>query len=153
MQATGVSLARMFLDVHTKTDDHLEKRVKVLLEKMNETSNRANIATGILRKILEVSLKDEKLDFSNDPNLSAGIDTLYKEGVLKGKQKYIFEKKEIETFKFDIESYKEDCLRKNQEPTLLLQPILHLIKQLADIVLESIKDEAQANKDTLGRIR
>ncbi|OGN61309.1 MAG: hypothetical protein A3F40_02115 [Chlamydiae bacterium RIFCSPHIGHO2_12_FULL_27_8] len=140
MNTYGVSLAYEFLKLGDNKIDQVDISVRKLLIQMNENSKNLKL-TREVELIFDKAIEDNIIDFTTSAEFSEAIDTAHKLGVLKGDKKYTFTEKELRMLKKELDNYEKDMEMKNQQSLLLTQPMLQLIKQLVDIMFESMKDE------------
>lgn len=144
---TAINPALEALKFNAQVDDHLSKKVRNLLDRMDRVSklyddvialsNEFNLRTNFDEKDKKVSF----IDFTDSPDFKEIIDRLHEEKVLDGPVKYKFEtKKEIDLFKAKLEGKQTELKNNNQKPMLLIEPLLKLLEQMnriAKTILES----------------
>jgi len=146
------------LRFNEKVNDHLDGKVRKLLERMDTISKQFDDVTALSNEFNLRTNFDEKgvtfIDFTNT-EFQELIDRLYDSGVLKeenGQRKYKFEtKKEIEMFKAKLDGIANQLKNKNQEPLILIQPLLNLLElmnRIGKTILEldeKLKEKTNAN--------
>jgi len=138
------------LHFNLKVNEHLDGKVRNLLDRMQTISNQYNdVATLAAEFNIRANFDADKsatyLDFEKT-EFQPIIDNLHNQGILKGEKKYKFEtKQEIERFKAHLEGQAAILKNKNQEPLLLIQPLLNLL-ELMNRIAKSFADQDEALK-------
>jgi hypothetical protein len=141
------------LDLNTKVSEHLEKKAEKLIDQMKEISNEHSNISKLLRELNIQIEKDykgavEKVDFSNNETLKEIIDHLFDKGIIDEK-KYVYEnEREIEFLRAALDGYSTELKNKNQEPMILLQPLLNLLEMFSKITKTVIDDDTRLKQRT-----
>ncbi len=134
----NINPALSALKFNAEVDSHLDQKVRNLLERMNRVSSQYDDVIALsnefnLRTNFDEGNKISFIDFEGT-DFQEIIDRLYDTGVLEGEKTYKFEtKKEIEIFKARLEGKASQLKNKNQEPLLLIQPLLNLMELMNKI--------------------
>ncbi len=144
--------ALAILQFNAKVDQHLDTKVRNLLDRMHVISEQYNDALALANEFNIRSNFDKEgvnfLDFENS-EFQELIDRLFDAGILDEK-KYKFEtKNDIEMFKARLDGIQNQLKNKNQEPLILIQPLLNLIEQMNKIAKTCTDDDKNLKAHTL----
>jgi len=119
------------LKFNNLVNDDLNKKARSHLDEMNKISTLYNNVTALNAEFKIRSNTDKKginyIDFENS-EFQGYIDALV-DNKLLDERKYKFEtQKEVENFKTKLECIDSQLKNKNQEPLLLIQPLLNLME-------------------------
>lgn len=140
------------LKFNTQVDAHLDTKVRNLLDRMHTISEQYNDALALANEFNIRANFDEKganfIDFEGS-EFQEFIDKLYDADILDEK-KYKFEtKNDIEKFKAKLDGIQKQLKNKNQEPLLLIQPLLNLLEQMNKIAKTCLDDDKNEKGHTL----
>ncbi|NGX57111.1 MAG: hypothetical protein K1060chlam5_01367 [Candidatus Anoxychlamydiales bacterium] len=140
------------LKFNDQVNDHLEQKAQKLLDQMKDISNRYKDVSKILRELNVHIQKDykgeiDKVDFSENSDIKDILDGLYEMGILPEK-KYVFEGNDIEFLKASLDGYASELKNQNQEPMLLLQPLLNLMEMMNKITKSIIESDEKIKETT-----
>lgn len=116
-------------------DAHLNKKITDLTDKMNiysEQYNDVETLRNILLNEVAININSEEINFEGT-DIQTAIDRLHDHGILEGERVYRFTITDLERFKASLESKATQLRNKNQEPSLLIQPLLNILKLFVDI--------------------
>lgn len=144
------------LQFNAKVSNHLDSKVRDLLERMNRVSKQYDDVTALSNEFnLRTNFDKDGVTFIDftGTEFQEILDRLYDSGVLEkstsGSRIYKFEtKKEIEMFKAKLEGKANQLKNKNQEPVLLIQPLLNLLEQMNKIA-KSCSDSQEKLTDKI----
>jgi len=144
------------IQFNAKVDAHLDGKVRDLLERMHRVSDQYNDVIALANEFnIRSNFDDEGatfLDFEGS-EFQEIIDKLHDAGVLEGDRKYRFETKhEIERFKAHLEGKATILKNKNQEPLLLIQPLLNLL-ELMNRIAKTFADQDEKLKEKANSAR
>jgi hypothetical protein len=155
MNTLNINPAYEVLKFNAAVDTHLDKKVRNLLDRMNRISDQYNDVIALSNEFnLRTNFDDKKVSFIDfeGSEFKEILDKLYDKGILEGERKYKFEtKKEIDIFKAKLDGKAAQLKNKNQEPLLLIQPLLNLLEQMNKIAQrcadldEKLKEKTNSN--------
>ncbi|MFA6118755.1 MAG: hypothetical protein WCT85_04195 [Parachlamydiales bacterium] len=146
------------LKYNNRVNEHLDNKARNLLARMHETSEKFNSVTALVNEFnvrannVETDKKITFIDFEGS-EFQELIDHLHDEGILTGQKVYKFEtKNEVEAFRARLEGIQTELKNKNQEPLLLIQPILNLL-ELMNRIAKTFADLDEKLKEKANNIR
>lgn len=133
------------MNMYQKQDEHLSNKIREKTNAIALNSQNIRSLTQFMNKLrdeygigmLTDGKKITNIDFSDSPEIKDLIDKLSELGLIDSKyqNKYTFHSaNEIEMFMAHLEGKIEEIKNDNEPNLLLIQPLLDLMKQLADIV-------------------
>lgn len=156
MAKLNINPALSALQFNAKVNDHLDDKVRNLLERMETNSKLFDNATALSNEFnLRTNFDNQGVTFIDfeGTEFQELIDNLHDLGILEGERKYQFETRdEIERFKAILEGKATYLKNKNQEPLLLIQPLLNLI-ELMNKIAKSFTDSDEKLKEKTNSFR
>lgn len=141
----SINPAMEVLRYHETSSSYLEEKARRLLKKMEETSELYKSVNALSTELKIRTGFDQSgiafIDFTGS-EFQEIIDRLHETKILEGQPVYKLEtKKDIEIFKARLEGKENMLKNQNQEPLILLQPILNLIDQMNKIAKACLDSE------------
>ncbi|NGX33665.1 MAG: hypothetical protein K1060chlam1_00005 [Candidatus Anoxychlamydiales bacterium] len=133
------------MNMYQQQDEHLSNKIKEKTKAIAKNSQNIRSLTSFMNKLRDEygigmntnGKKINEIDFSKSPEIKELLDRLSEMGLIDAKYqtKYTFHSAvEIEMFMAHLEGKIEEIKNDNEPNLLLIQPLLDLMKQLADIV-------------------